>query len=225
VNVNLIGVLEGGGFDEFDEPGEDPTKHDGFLSSPAGLAALNKIKNYYTNIGVWIAPPARHGCFNRWVWWELVFVDRIMEATLTSPEISLERIPASTLMFIGIHARDAFGRRASQCQTLEWIIDWVKDLKWIEVGWIDPWDPVTRLQLAKEGDGPLPIVDPMPLVDVALGAALVSMRQAFPRPPEKLDERQDAVAMEAVEKGARYGMKLATKLAVDLTQTFAKGLR
>jgi hypothetical protein len=68
VNVNLIGVVEGGVFDEFAIPGESATKHDGFLSTPAGLAALNKIKNYYTNIGFWISPPGKHACFHRCTW-------------------------------------------------------------------------------------------------------------------------------------------------------------
>ena len=50
----------------------------------------------------------------------------------------------------------------------------------------------------------------MPLVDVALGAALVSMRQRFPRPPEKPSDRQDAAALEGRAAGARaIGIELA----------------
>ncbi|HJU04401.1 MAG TPA: hypothetical protein VJ692_04560 [Nitrospiraceae bacterium] len=222
VNVNLIGVLESGIFDEFGNPDEDPSKHNGFLSSPSGLAALNKIKNYYTNIGVWISPPDKHACFNRLIWWEVLYADRIVEATLTSPDISLERIPASTLMHIGIHARDVFARRASQCQTLEWLIDWTRDF--IEVAWIDPWDPITRVRLEK-GDAPLPTLDPMPVVDVILGAALVSMRQEFLFPPEKITDKQDEIALKAVQKGAKHGMQLATKLAVEQCNSFATALR
>lgn len=52
VNVNLIGVVEGGIFDEFEFAGEHASKHDGYLSSAAGLVALDKIKNCCTNIGV-----------------------------------------------------------------------------------------------------------------------------------------------------------------------------
>ena len=218
VNVNLIGVL--GSI----MPGEDPSKNDGFLSSAAGIAALNKIKNYYTNIGVWLAPPAQHTCFNRVVWWDLVYSERIMEAALISPEVPLERIPASTLMSIGTHARDAFGRRASQCQTIEWLLHWIKDFKFIELSWIDPWDPITRLRLEKE-EAPLPILDPMPLVDVVLGAALVAMRQGFPIAPEKPSDRLDAEAMEVVQKGTMYGIELAKKLAMEEFNTFAKVLR
>jgi hypothetical protein len=222
VNVNLIGVLEDGLFDEFSSPGEDASKHNGFLSSASGLAALNKIKNYYTNVGVWISPPARQACFNQLVWWEIVFTDRLVEATLTSPEIALERIPASTLMHIGIHARDVFGRRASQCQTLEWLIDFSR--RFIEVAWLDPWDPITRLQLEK-GDPPLPAVDPMPMVDVALGAALVALRQQFPFPPDKIGPKQDEAALKAINKGADHGMRLGAKLSLEQCKSFSKLLR
>lgn len=222
VNVNLIGVLEGGGFDEFSVLGEDAGKHDGFLSSDAGRVALNKIKNYYTNIGVWMSPPAKHDCFHRLTWWEVIFSDRLIEATLTSPDIALERIPAATLMHIGIHARDVFARRAGQCQTLEWLIVWLRPF--IEVEWLDPWDPTTRVRLEK-ADPPLPAVDPMPMVDIALGAALVSMRQEFPFTLEKIGDRHDQVALKALTKGARYGIDLGAKLTLDQCESFSRVLR
>jgi len=225
VNVNLIGVLEGGIFDEFGVPGEDASKHDGFLSSPAGRAALAKIKNYYTNIGVWIAPPERHTCFNRRMWWELVFADRIMEAALISPDVRLESIPVSTLMYIGTHARDVFGRRASQCQTLEWILDWAVHLDVLPHVWIDPWDPVTRIHSDQFSDAPLPAFDPMPIVDVALGAALVVARQQFPHPPAQKSEKDDKLLHTAVEKGARYGAKLAKEHVLKETKVFVDSLR
>lgn len=222
VNVNLIGVLEGGIFDEFDTAGEHTSKHDGFLSSVAGVSALAKIKNYYTNVGVWISPPARHDCFNLHAWWEVSFTDRLIEATLTGPDIPLERIPASTLMQIGIHARDVFAKRASQCQTTEWLIDFAREF--IEVAWIDPWDPVTQIRLEK-GDPPLPLTDPMPVVDVALGAALVAMRQAIPVPPDKVTARHDIDAMKAVRAGAQYGAQLAGKQLAEQGRAFTTVLK
>lgn len=208
VNVNLVGVIEGGAFDEFDtNPIEHGSKHDGFLSSVAGGVALEKIRNYHTNIGVWIAPQSRHACFNRWIWWELVFHDRIMEATLVDPGIALERIPAAVLWSIGAHARDVFGHRAGQCQTLEWVFDWVKTV-WPEiVPWINPWEP-PPLRPGKGLQG-LPTLELMPLVDSALGAALVSLRQALPYPPDKLTDKHDKLAADAVAKGLNFGMQAA----------------
>jgi hypothetical protein len=198
-------------------PGESLTKLDGFLSTPSGLAALNKIKNYYTNIGIWISPPTKHSCFHRLTWWEIVYAERLVEATLTSPDIPLERIPAATLMHIGIHARDVFGRRAGQCQSLQWLIDWTR--QYIEVSWLDPWDPTTSTRLEK-GELPLPVIDPMPVVDIVLGAALVALRQQFPQAPVKLSEREDEVALKAIGKGAQFGVELASQLVLEQTKSF-----
>ncbi|GAA6141931.1 hypothetical protein [Hydrogenophaga sp. 5NK40-0174] len=222
VNVNLIGVVEGGLFDEFEDAPDHPSKHDGFLSSPAGQAVLAKIRNYYTNVGVWIAPPERHQCFNQNVWWEVLFTEHLVESTLTTLEVELERISPSTLMHIGTHARDVFGRRASQCQSLQWVLSWAREF--IEIDLLDPWDPVVR-KLLEKGDPPLPVFDAMPIVDVALGAALVSMRQAFMDPPEKITARHDKAAIKAIRKGSQYGFELASKLGVKQCKSMSAMLK
>ena len=224
INVNLIGVVEGGSFDEFGtHPGEHASKHDCFLSSTAGGAALDKIRNYHTNIGVWIAPVSRHTCFNRWVWWELVFNDRIMEATLLDPGVAIDRIPADVLWSIGAHARDVFGRRASQCQTLEWVFDWIKTV-WPEMRpWIDPWDPLAGRP--PKGVQGVPTLEVMPLLDVALGAALVALRQALPYPPDKLTEQHDKLAAEAIAKGLALGAQVALAEHAAATKHLAKALK
>ncbi|HEY0734224.1 MAG TPA: hypothetical protein VGD69_04920 [Herpetosiphonaceae bacterium] len=228
VNVNLIGVVEGGFFDQFDNIGGDRhigehlSKHDGFLSSAQGLAALEKIKNYYTNIGVWIAPLSCQRCFNRKPWWELIYADRIMEAALVDPNIPFEKIPTEVFYAIGVHARDAFGRRAGQCQTLAWVIDWLTNLMPEYVPWINPWGPVIRPE--REESPPLPVFDPQPMIDVALGAALVAMRQAFPYPSEKLREDQDLdqLAEEIRLKGARQGLDMAIRQVNAQLEVFGR---
>ena len=225
INVNLIGVVEGGIFDQFDDPGrvENPAKHNGFLSSTQGLAALDKIKNYYTNIGVWIATPERIHCFRRRFWWDIIYKERIMEAALVDPAVPFDRIPIEVYLSIGIHARDVLGRFASQCQTVEWIIGWLKDL-WPEVVlWIDPWDPITRGP--KQKSPPLPVYDPQPIIDAALGGAIVAMRQAFPFAPEKMDEDFDRKAKSAAMSGARRVMTLAAENSQSTLTDFRKILR
>jgi hypothetical protein len=225
INVNLAGVVEGGGFDQFGQLGnqEDASKHDGFLTpgSVQGLAAISKIKNYFTNIGVWIASPEAHRCFHRRHWWQLLYKERIMEASLVDPAVKFDRIPIDTFFAIGIHARDVLGHLASQCQSIEWVLDWIK-VVWPEIVlWVDPWDPIQNLE--EEKVLPLPIIDPMPLLDVALGGALVAMRQAFPYPPakgevEELGEKARAVAME----GARMALQIASKQSGGLLAEFIK---
>ncbi len=207
INVNLIGIVEGGIFDEFGNPSESPTKHSGFLSSADGLAALDKIKNYFTNIAVWIARPSNISCFRRRFWWDLLYIGRLMEATLPDPNIKFESISTHHFLSIGIQARDVLGRLAGQCQTLEWIFEIPELIEFKP--WIIPWDPWEKGK--REIDAPLPVFDPMPLVDLALGAALVGTRQALPYPGEKLDDEEFDKALEAGRSAAKQALGVARK--------------
>lgn len=65
----------------------------------------------------------------------------------------------------------------------------------------------------------------MPLVALALGAALVSTRQSFPKAPEKHNDRQDAAAVKAVQRAASHEIALSDNLAVDECYAFAAVLR
>ena len=228
VNVNLIGVIEGGFFDQSAETDENGnlrpwhlSKADGFLFSPSGRAALAKIKNYYTNIAVWIAPSDKIKCFGKRFWWEIVYNHRIMEAALSNPDADAEKIPLKALWSIGVHARDVIGVRTSQCQTTEWIIAWIENV-WPEIlPWIDPWRPLRDFQ--KLDDGPMPVIDPMPLVDIALGAAIVAMRQMFPFPPKDLEAKFDDV-MVVAEKAARSALDRANLQTEILIKNFTATL-
>ncbi|GAA3841935.1 hypothetical protein GCM10022243_05420 [Saccharothrix violaceirubra] len=205
VNVNLIGVVEGGLFDDFVGPGPGPgtpgthfSKHIGFLASPSGRAALDKIREYYVNVGVWLAPPARIKCMNSRFWWELLWSDRIVEATLQRPDLTLDKVALPELFHIGVHARDVLGRHAGACRTLHWVFPLIVDLQVELRPWIDPWWPGDD---RREVDPPLPWLDVQPLVDVAVGGALVALRGAFPHPGTDVDF--DDKAREVALKGAR----------------------
>ncbi|MDH4086720.1 MAG: hypothetical protein OEV04_06775 [Nitrospira sp.] len=207
VNVNLIGVVEGAGFDDFvGTPGTHTSKHDGFLSSPAGRAALDKIKEYYVNVGVWIAPADKISCMNSRLWWELIFADRIVEATLTEFTKPWKEISLHQLYLIGVHARDVIGRHAGACQSLAWILPEI-DLIWIELRpWIDPWGPLDPKRLK---DPVLPWFDPQPLLDIAIGGAVAALREAFPAVPKA--DVLDGQSIEIVRKATSVTLGRALK--------------
>jgi hypothetical protein len=223
--VNLIGVVEGEFFDQFPSlpaGSEDLSKHDGFLYSASGRAALAKIKNYYTNIGVWIAPPNKHACFHRHFWWDIIYRDRIMEAALSNPEVPFEKIPLDTLMSIGAHARDVLGRRVSVCSTLIFIRPFIERV-WPEIlPWLDPWQPQPDLQ--KELP-PIPLFDPAHLINIALGGAIVAIRQAIPYPPEKFSEEHEKIAADAIMQGGRQALNTAVKQMAPMMKEFSATVR
>ncbi|MGQ0840222.1 hypothetical protein [Actinokineospora sp.] len=202
INVNLIGVVEGGVFDDFaGTPGTDSSKHDGFLSSASGRAALDKIKEYFVNVGVWIATPALHQCFHSRLWWELLFADRVVEATLLDPNVPVGKVSVQELFHIGVHARDVLGRKVGACQTIAWLEVWLGEVFIEIIPWIDPWGPLRGRQRAD--DPPLPLIDLQPVLDVAVGGALVGLRQAIPYPPEEMTDRVEKRLVELARKVVR----------------------
>lgn len=207
VNVNLIGVVEGDGFDDLTDPASP--KHDGFLSTVSGRASMAFIKEYYINIGVWISPPGKIACFNSKFWWKIIYSDRIMEAALADPEISLSRISINLRHSIGLHARDVLGKSAGQCQSLSFVVDWINLVFKEVVPWIDPWLPKPEPKIEVEPD--LPELDPTPLVNIAFGTAIIALRQEFPYPPEKLDDKFFKKAEKITVDAAKSGLELAIK--------------
>lgn len=206
INVNLIGLVEGAGFDDL-TPSNSVTKHDGFLSTAAGAAALAKIKEYFVNIGVWIAPSTRHQCFNNRLWWDVIYRDRIMEAALVSPDVALAKIPLDVLHHIGSSARDVIGRLAGQCRSLELVLDLLRPVIPELVKMIDPWVP----PIPRPDPPPFPWLEPMLLLDAGLGAAVVALRQKFPYPVESFTREVEEQAGQAIKEGLALGLQLGLR--------------
>jgi hypothetical protein len=202
VNVNLIGIFEGGIFDDFNRRGEDPSKHTGFLASPAGQAHLAKIRHYYVNTAVWLAPQGRTQAMNDAVWWDLVWSDRVVEATTLDPSSTIKDLSIVDLFHIGSQARDVLGRRTTVCRTVHLMLDLLD--RWVEYNWwVNPWDPVIRVEVPV-----IPWFNPEPLALIALGGAVVALRDAFPYPTDQAPELSDK-AWSIVRAGADYALSQA----------------
>lgn len=199
VNINLTGIPS--------KPQGDP-KRRGFLNSAAGQVALTNIRAYYRNIATWLSPPARIRCMNARFLWSLVWNERVLEAVLTARHIGLERIPPKTLSLIGQHARDALGRYASRCQSRRIILD-IIDFQPSLVPEIDPWRP--RIGDDKDfDDEEVPVLDFNPVLDAALGGALVAISTEFEHvAPERLEKLDGEQVMDVARKGAQFAMERA----------------
>lgn len=202
VNVNLIGIFEGGIFDDFNRRGEDPSKHTGFLASPDGQAHLAKIRHYYVNTAVWLAPQERAQAMNDAVWWDLVWSDRVVEATTLDPSYTIKDLSIVDLFHIGSQARDVLGRRTTVCRTFHLMLDLLD--RWVEYNWwVNPWDPVIRAEVPV-----IPWFNPEPLALIALGGAVVALRDAFPYPTDQAPELSGK-AWSIVRAGADYALSQA----------------
>lgn len=83
----------------------DPDKLDGFNNTAAGIASLNKIRNYYRNVAIWLSPPDKINRMNLVLLWNSIFRYPLY-ADLKHNQ------PAWVL---GHHAIDVLGKYAGPC--------------------------------------------------------------------------------------------------------------
>ncbi|WP_019991225.1 hypothetical protein [Rudanella lutea] len=199
VNVNLIG--------EASEP-DTNVKGRGFLASATGQQHLAQIKHYYINTAVWLSRPGNHSCFRSRLIWQLLFEHRVMEATMDNPALRFERISPSLLYSIGTHATDVLGNKASQCRRLQLLIDIIQPILPDLIPHIDPWQN-TRKQ---EANPPIPFFDVNPLLAMAMGGGLVSLRDKFVNDnlgdPNRIEAKE---ILAQFEEGAKRGLQLGLK--------------
>lgn len=88
----------------------DPRKHNGFNDTASGQAALARIKNYYRNVAIWLAPPAKLRCMSaRGLWGSLFRFPLMADIHLKMP-----------IWVIGHHAINVLGNYAGQCNVRWW---------------------------------------------------------------------------------------------------------
>ena len=209
VNINLIG-----------DSGVDDglVKGRGFLASASGEEHFEKLKAYYRNIAVWISPPPAHRCFRRKLLWSLLYQHRVLEAVLTTPQVSLERADAALVFEIGAHARDVLGQSAGRCLSLQLLLDLVRTQTPALIPQIDPWLPDLQ-----DPEAPVPpFVDPSPLLDMALGGALLALREEFPMPSVDVREAVDKRGDELLEKGAAVALRMGLESFGNTLERYAR---
>jgi hypothetical protein len=109
-DVNLTGRM----FFGSDTPGSietgDSRKLNGFNDTPAGVATLNRIRNYFRNVAIWLAPPARQrdmACAALWGAIHRFPLRADLRHTMDIEEI-------------GHHAISILIKAAGRCQVVRW---------------------------------------------------------------------------------------------------------
>ena len=214
VNVNLIGLFNDGGL----PPGH--VWRNGFLSSASGQAHFEEIKAYYRNLAVWLSRPERIRCMNSRLYWTLLWDERVMEAVLTTTDIPLAKLDLGAIRLIGQHARDVLGRFAGRCQGVRLALDLVYERLPRLIPEIDPWWPEPD-PLREKFDG-VEWLDGSQLFDIAIGSALVALREAFPSPDEKSVRKLEGDQIEKVlREGANAGLQRALDSMVASAELLA----
>lgn len=94
-----------------------------------GDANYEKIKNYFWNVGLWLAPTGKQDAMRHAALHGLVYVQPFNET-----------LWPTDLVRLGFDGVDAIGRRASQCLATDWALDLVSP-KLKELAWRRPFPP------------------------------------------------------------------------------------
>lgn len=201
ININLTG-----------EVGTIGAKGLGFLATPAGQAVYEQIRAYFVNIALWISPEAKLKCMRNWGLLWVVWDHRLTE--VFDPAITLKTARLVDYLVIGRHARDAIGKYAGQCQGLKWTWDFVLEeipsRIFVDMG--DPWRPLPEekeeIQILDDLQ-PRDLLDLNWIGDVALGGAIMSLRENIGELDQKLLDRFDEVSEDIVTRGVQVALKQA----------------
>ncbi len=162
---------------------EDVRKHEGFKNTPEGEAALEKIKNYYVNVAVWLSPVDRIRCMaGRGLWNAINRYPLVADLSLHHP-----------IWVNGHHAIDVLGKYAGQCQVYSW--------------WPVLYPKIDLNRLLDPGSLPVPI-DPLNMLDAfMLGGILQEMIEL--RDSGKFERKAptDKALLKVAGSGAEAGLK------------------
>lgn len=170
-DVNLVGEV-------------DPMTGDrvgaGFLASEEGEAVLADLMEYWRNLAVWLATPARQRDMAARAIWQSRSHGLLAEV-LHTPSI-VRRSDYANLAYVGSYARDALGRTTSRCQVAGFL--W-RLFEVLPPGLLaddallalvaPPWEPRFRHKQFPAA------LDPTEVQNVLLGAIVVVLARKLPR--------------------------------------------
>jgi hypothetical protein len=179
-DINLIG-----------DPIAPFPKTEGFTASAEGLNTLSKIKAYYKNIATWIARPgAQLSIFASSVWYCL------RSQPLNMIISNRREYNYHDMLNIGNLAIDKLFRIAPPCSILVGLWRYFVEGP-VKVIPPDPW--------AKSKE--VPVVDPMLLLKVSLGSAIIELSKQLPA-LEKHDAKEAGqLVIKTVQHGVNKGMQ------------------
>jgi len=201
-NVNLGGFLAA----------SDPANP---AFDPASVPAWEEIKSYFRNVAAWLAPAGRQRCMRNGGWLVAIKADEVRMTLRLRDDLK----PSLDYYWqLGVFARDALGRLASQCQHRAWIHH-IFELIEIEPLLPDPW----QLEIPPIPDPP-PWIESIDLENIALGGAIHALGAKFAGERELqaiVDERADDIEALA-RRGAADGVAMLFKGAQDATKLTGK---
>jgi hypothetical protein len=153
-----------------------------------------------------------------WIW-KLLWNHRVIEAVSTRSDVNFELADARYVFDVGRHARDVLGKHASRCQSRKLVIDILEaflDEQVIE--WIDPWPPFPP---DRPRPDPIPWTNLEPVLDLALGGALIALREEFPEADPDVRDEAEEVFEDVVDRGVKRALDMGAESMEEAVEQFA----
>ncbi|MFN7922425.1 MAG: hypothetical protein U0Q16_20140 [Bryobacteraceae bacterium] len=211
ININLVG--------DSSASKTDP-KHFGFLVSSTGQAHLEQIKTYYRNIGLWLSRPEQQRSMWRAILWWLVFESRVIEAVTNNPSVAAPSADLRLTWEVGGHARDVLTKSLGRCRARQLVLGIASDsIPGALRPHVDPWRPAVPNEEA------LPWFCSEPFIEVALGAAVLTIRREFPHvEPETFKNASpdnfDKIVGSAITKAAERARQAVSEGSAKFASLF-----
>jgi hypothetical protein len=154
----------------------------GFVSGAPASPEFAKIRNYYWNVALWLAPRTLRSA---------ILYTAVYGLPWLQPFDELRAERGLDVYWLGIEAIDALGRRAGQCAVSEWV-----DLLWVEL----------YVPLLSDLPDPPPYEDILQRFAAAMLGGMV--RQSMALAPEAArGKRSEAKIAAALREGAQAGFR------------------
>lgn len=197
-DVNLTGRPTEPGLDQVDPVTAMDPKAQGFTYNAIGQQAFERIQNYYRNMAIWLAAPAKQNC---------IFLRATSGAVIRYP--LAEQLDINLPIWeLGGFARDAIGRRAGQCTITEWIWRFF---------------PIEVQEIFKPKPDPCLTCPPFEMIELfALGGIVREMLTLAYNNPRGMDKLEETHWANALAKGIEQGLgEFAERYQKSLRQTEA----
>lgn len=175
---------------------------------PATVPKWEEIKAYMRNVAAWLCPPALQTCMRNNGW---LLVLRDYEVLMTIRDIRRVNDRLEYFWQVGVFARDALGRVASQCQSLTWTLPWFAE----HHRFLEPWVPVGP----PFDDFRPPLIDREIIEAIALGGALHELRALV----DEVDLDAIPELIEGDERLLEVGRRGAERALGDLGSAYQRG--
>jgi len=185
-------------------------------------ADFDLVQRYYMNISNWMTRKNTMVCGFRWLLPTLLLDSQLIEANLNNSDLPLKDIRLHELRTIGSLAREILASEFGPSQAMEYLLGVIgTEMPEIEQS-LHVWLPETTDKPNKNGDSDIDWINRDIIMDIAIGAGFIALRDNFDFSSEKMTEKTFEKSVEVYSDGIKHGLEVALKGINENFNSFQK---